>query len=417
MDVYDLIDEWDLNSDNLSFKKFTRSQISVIASRLTSIYSEKVEVSLGRKHLSLHESISAIEGIKPLSTLSSALLFSKQIWLPDPLYSALSLHTKSLWNRLPESGPKNINGNPSAYMPWDNYWSTKSSERISYLDATIPKLVSQLMEVKPLVRSGFVFLHPWEVIVKDNINYIKDTVVALQEKTEVLDIVRHKYIQEEYSIGARLGPIGISVSSNPPNGLKPGDSMWFGDPSDVIYGGMLNTLLTSSLSADFINSLKGDRVVHDFIRSGGEYNPVIENKTRILLPNLNHAIWKDVIAIKHDSELISILTNLIEDSKNIESNDAYVAMKEELKRIEEGFKKDLSIMKLVGSPIAELTVGTMAGVTGGILSGGNPLAALIAAGLGSTSSFLLKLALDHQSDDRRAKKARRDIICNISNSI
>lgn len=302
-------------------------------------------------------------------------------------------------------------------MHWDNYWSTKSSERISYLDATIPKLVSQLLEIKPLVQSGFVCLYPWEVIVKDNISDIKNTVVALQDKTEVLDIVRHKYIQKEYSIGARLGPIGISVSSNPPNGLKQGDPMWFGDPSDVLYGGMLNTLLTSSLSADFINSLKGDRVVHDFIRSGGEYSPAIENKTNILLPNLNRAVWKEIVAIKHDSELVSILTNLIEDSKNIDSDDACRAMKEELRIIEEKFKQDLSIMKLVGSPLAELSVGTMAGVTGGILSGGNPLAALIAAGVGSTSSFLLKLASAHRSDDRRATKARKDIICNISNSM
>ena len=382
MDIYDLIDEWNLDSENLSFKNFTRSQISVIASTLTSIYSRGIDAGLGRKHLSLHESISVVEGRKPLSSLSLALLFSKQIWLPDPIYSALSLHTKSVWKRLPESGPVNLNGNPSAYMSWDNYWSSKSSERISYLDSTIPGLVSQLLEIKPLVKSGFVCLYPWEAIVKDNINDIKNTVVALQENTEVLDVVRHKYEQKEYSIGARLGPIGISVSSNTLGGLKQGDPMWFGDPSDVLYGGMLNTLLTSTLSADFINSLKGDRVVHDFIRSGGEYSPVIENKTNILLPNLNRAVWKDIVAIKHDSELVSILSNLVEDSKNIDSDDACKAMKAELKTIEEKLKKDLSIMKLVGSPLAELSVGTMAGVAGGILSGGNPMAALIAAGVG-----------------------------------
>ena len=74
-------------------------------------------------------------------------------------------------------------------------------------------------------------------------------------------------------------------------------------------------------------------------------------------------------------------------------------------------------MKLVGSPLAELSVGTMAGVTGGILSGGNPLAALAAAGISSASSFLLKLASAHQSDERRSLKVRKDIICNISNNI
>ena len=338
MDVYDLIDKWGLDKDNFSFKKFTRSQISLMANELTSIYSGQVESSLGRKHLSLHESISTIEGSKPLSNLALPLLFSKQIWLPDPLYSALSLNTKSVWNRLPESGAMNFNGNPSAYTNWDNYWSIKSADRISYLDSTIPNLVNQLLKIKPLVRSGFVCLFPWENIINDSIKNIKDSIHALQEKTEVLKIVRHKYIQQEYSIGARLGPIGISVGANPPDGLKKGDALWLGDPSDVLYGGMLNTMLTSSLSADFINSLKGDRLVHDFIRSGGEYNPVVENKSNILLPNLNSAVWEDIVAIKQDSELVHILTNLIEDSKNINSNDACRAMKDELKVIENKFK-------------------------------------------------------------------------------
>jgi hypothetical protein len=59
----------------------------------------------------------------------------------------------------------------------------------------------------------------------------------------------------------------------------------------------------------------------------------------------------------------------------------------------------------------------MGGVTGGLLSGGNPIAALTVAGIGLVSSFLVKLASAHQSDERRSLKVRKDTICNISNVI
>ena len=289
MDIYDFIDDWGLDRDDLSFKKYTRTQISKIARELTSIYSEGIKSDLGRKHLSLYESISTVEGRKPLSCLATPLLFSKQIWLPDPLYSCLSTKTKGIWNKLPESGDKSINGSPRVYMPWNNYWSTRSSERISYLDETVPTLVKNLLQVKPLVENGFVYLFPWELVVSDFINDIKTSVLALQDNTEVLEIVTRKYTQEEYSLGARTGPIGISFGANPPSGVNKGDPLWLGDPSNVLYAGVLNTLLTAELSSDFINSLKGDRLIHDFIRSG-EYNPVIENVTNIGLPNLNEAL-------------------------------------------------------------------------------------------------------------------------------
>lgn len=417
MDVYSLIEEWSLDRDGLSFKRFTRAQISEIASALTAIYSNPIEFSAGRKHLSLHDSVSAIEGLKPLPSLSSSLLLSKQIWLPDPLYSALSLHTKSVWRRLPESGPKNINGNLSAYMPWGNYWSTTPSERISYLDSVVPGLVKQLLKVKPLVQCGLIYLFPWELIIRDSINDIRSAVLALQSKTDVLKVVTRKYRQHEYSIGARLGPIGLMMKSDPSGHAKEGDPLWFGDPSDVLYGGLINTLATSALSADFINTLKGDRLIHDFIRSGGEYSPVIENQARILLPNLNNAIWEDIVAIKKDSELVSILAGLIDSTKNLNDEHAYAAMKEELKEIEGKLSNDLSIMKLVSAPFAELSIGTMAGVTTGLLSGAGPLGSLAVAGITSVSTFLLKLASAHQSDDRRVLMSRKDIICNISSSL
>lgn len=411
------MDDWGLSQKNHSFKRYSRSEISLIANSISDLYSNEIPTALGRKHLSIHDSLNLIEGNKPLSNLAMPLLFSKQIWLPDPLYSVLAPETKSIWNRLPESGPKGITGKPSAYLPWDNYWSTRTSERIDYLDTVVPPLVKKLVDIKPLVRSGAIALYPWELIVSDNIDSIKASVIELESETEILHKVRHKFKQKEYSIGARLGPMGIEVGSNPPNGLKSGDSLWFGDPSSVLYGGMLNALVTSSLSADFINTLKGDRLVHDFIRSGGDYCPRIENKARIELPNLSNALWSEIVAIKQDSELVNMLTCIIDDSQNLSGANADLVIKEELASLESKFKQDLSIMKLVSNPLAELSVGTMAGFTGGLFSGGNPSITLASSGIASVSSFLLKLANAHQAPERLATKKRKDIICSISGSM
>ena len=74
-------------------------------------------------------------------------------------------------------------------------------------------------------------------------------------------------------------------------------------------------------------------------------------------------------------------------------------------------------MKLVSSPFAELSVGTIAGIAGGMISGGTPLATLAAAGTGTVSAFIMKLASAHQSKERQDKKIRKDIICKITTSL
>jgi len=416
LDIYDLIEKWGLDKENHTFKRFTRSEISLIANEIMGLYNS-LPKSLGRKHLSIYDSVNVSEANAPVASLAIPLLFSKQIWLPDPLYSVLSPNTKSVWSRLPESGPLIIMGEPGPYTPWDNYWTTRTSERVSYLDSVVPMLVKRLIELKPLVKSGYIVLYPWEIMVGENLNDIKKTVIELSNETDLLDKVRRKYKQKEYSIGARLGPIGIEVGKNPPKGLKAGDSMWFGDASSVLYGGMLNTLLTSSLSADFINTLKGDRLVHDFIRSGGEYNPVLENAAQISLPNLSNALWGEIVAVKKDSELIDKLSSALDGARNLTGSDAELLIRDELKLLESQFQKDLSIRKLVSSPVAELSVATMAGFTGGLFSGGNPSVALASSGIASVSSFLLKLANAHQSPERLASKRRKDIICSISSAM
>ncbi|MFA0005121.1 hypothetical protein AB4422_17290 [Vibrio splendidus] len=417
MDIYALIEKWGLDRESHTFKRFSRSEISEIANEIMGLYNNSLPKALGRKHLSIHDSINLSEANNPVSTLAVPLLFSKQIWLPDPLYSVLAPNTKSIWSRLPESGPMNIMGQPGPYLPWDNYWTTRTSERVSYLDSVVPTLVKRLIELKPLVKSGYIILYPWEIMVGENLDSIKKAVVELSNETDILDKVRHKYKQKEYSIGARLGPIGFEVARHPPQGLKARDSMWLGDPSSVLYGGMLNTLLTSSLSADFVNTLKGDRLVHDFIRSGGEYNPVLQNGVQISLPNLSNALWPEIVAVKQDSELVDKLSSALDGARNLPCSDAELLICDELKLLESQFKNDLSISKLVGSPVAELSVATMAGFTGGLFSGGNPTVALASSGIASVSSFLLKLANTHQSPERLATKKRKDIICSISSAM
>lgn len=142
---------------------------------------------------------------------------------------------------------------------------------------------------------------------------IRKSVVDLQKKPEVIKEIAQRFNQDQYSAGVRLSPIGLEVGEDSPaHGLRKGDPMWFGDKAQILVMGLIHSIVASKYSSSLFDTLPGDRLVYDYVRTGGILKPNTEQIVgSIQVPNLSGGLWDEIIAIKNDSELLSQLKDTI----------------------------------------------------------------------------------------------------------
>lgn len=419
MDIYSVIESWDLDRVDLDFSKFSRTNISALANEVQSCYSALPKPEYGRNHLSLFKSTSIVEAGLPIEKLSIPLILSKQLYLPDPLYSVFSPLANSVWQRLPESGSASFTGKQLIHTDWSNFWSTKISDRIQYLNVVIPPLVRRLKKIQSLVKTGSIILFPWEVLVDRDFNEIKKSVMDLNKKESILKEITERFPQIKYNLGVRLGAIGIEFNEDRPlQGLKKGDNAWLGDKTEVVLNGVLHSLISSELASNFIDSQPGDRVVHDYIRTGGviglSQETIIES---VKVPNFEMALWEDIVAIKKDSELVNEISELISNTAYVSHDHQHVIIKDRLTEVEHKLREDSSIKNIVALPTFELSIGLCSGIASNTVAGTGLAVSAGAAGVSAVSAFLFKLISDYYKQEERNKRARRDLIININKKI
>lgn len=419
MTIYDVISKWELDKVPLNLNRHSRSSINLLTEDVESCYTSLLKPHLGRIHQSLHTATTVAEATAPAESLVLPLIFSKQIVLPDPLYSILSRKANSTWSRLPESGNNSFSDSPAIYSQWKTYWSTKNEDRIQYLNERLPILVERLLKIRELVDRGFIVLQPWEPIVDPEIPNLKKTIVELKKNASVLKEITERFNQDKYHLGARIGAIGVVAGSDhPPTGLKKGTPMWVGDKTEILLMGLFHSLLSQRLSSNFIETLPGDRVVFDFVRSGGIPNP--EQKAlvpRINIPNLSSSLWEEIVAIRKDSELIGKFQDLFCELSFVEPTNQTDLLVQEMLEIEHKLREDSSLKKFVKLPFAEMSVGTVVGMASNAVTGSALPVALAAGAMSAAGMFLFELATDYMSKESAEKRKRRDLVVRINEEL
>lgn len=419
MSIYDVIDKWKLADNTLDFRRYTRTAISTIANDVQSCYKSDLPVKSGRFHQSLATATDIVENRKPIEDLALPLLYSKQLILPDPLYSALSPKANSTWRRLPESGCKGFSDTPTIHIEWKSYWSTPIETRIEYLNATIPALVTQLIKLRPLVDAGFVLLQPWEIAVAAELDSIKRAILELKSRSDLVREITQRLKQAEYNLGVRLGPISITANADvPATGLKKGDTLWIVDKTEILVIGLIHSVLASRYHSNFVESLSGDRLVFDFVRTDGVLRPQTQNLSGVVnVPNLANALWPDIVAIKKDSELLSQLQERIAEAAYCGDEDQLDLVREGFAEVQAGLMKDASIMRRVNLSISELIVCTAVGVGSNLITGADLEKSALAAALTAGGTFAHKLVSEYFDKENRAARRRRDLIVRVNSRI
>lgn len=416
MNIFNVIDEWDLNNPSLNFDKYSRTSINKMIAAIDDCYKSKIKPTTGRVHHSLPFASDIVECNKPIESLAIPLIYSKQIVLPDPLYSLLSPNANSTWHRLPESGNRTIFGEKSISVNWNSYFSTSIEDRISFLNRKIPNIVSRLEQLRSLIESGYIILQPWEPIVAPELEKMKQALSEISTNKKLLDDVTQRYSQGNYNLGVRLGPLEVFASEDSPQaGLKKGQNLWMVDKTEVLLIGLIHAFLTKELSSNFIESLPGDRVVFDFLRTGGQVNT--EQKiiiSSVKCPNLESALWDEIVSIKKDSELVDQFSTAISNLAFVNENDQCVLLKGQLEEIGEKLKNETTISKYVTRPFIDLSVGTIAGIGSNVISGLDIGTSVLAAGVGTGVMFLMDLVSGIFNKENTEKRKRRDIILNVN---
>lgn len=419
MNIYEVMSNWGLDGGSIDFRRYTRTAISAMANDIERCYQGNVPAKAGRFHQSLATAMEIVENRKPIEGLALPLLYSKQLILPDPLFSVLSPRANSTWNRLPEGGCQGFAQTPCISSAWKSYWSTKIDSRVEYLNNTVPPLVAQLMKLKRLVDAGFVLLQPWELAVQAEIAYIRDTVWELRKQTSLVKEVTQRFKQPDYNLGVRLGAMSIIANEDcPATGLKKGDSLWVGDQTQVLVMGLVHSIVASRYHSNFVETLPGDRVVFDFVRTGGVLRPAMQDLSgAVKVPNLASALWPDIVAIRKDSELLARLQEGISELAYCDDNAKLEIIRANLAEVQAQLTKDAAFGKGLKFPISELIVSSAAGVASNLVTGSELKIAAVAAAVTAGAGFIHKLTSEYFDKENRAARKRRDLVVRINTRI
>jgi hypothetical protein len=419
MKIYDVIENWGLNAESLDFGRYSRTSISAMANDVENCYHRSVADKTGRFHQSLATATEIVEGRRPIEELALPLLYSKQLVLPDPLYSALSPTANSTWHRLPESGCKGFSDTPCISSQWKTYWSTAIHSRIEYLNGTIPPLVVRLMKLKPLVDAGYVLLQPWEIAVETEIDSIKRAAWDLKKQTDLVKEITQTLPQPEYNLGVRLGSLSITTTADvPATGLKKGDALWLVDKTEILVLGLIHSMLASQYHSNFIETLSGDRLVFDFVRTNGVLRPAMEDLSgTIKIPNLDRAIWPDIVALKRDSELLAKLQDRISELAYYRDEDQLDMTREGLAEVQSELMTDGSFVQRLKLPTSELIVSSAVGIGSNVITGADLGKAALASVLTAGAMFAQKVISEYFDKENRAARKRRDLIVRINSRV
>lgn len=416
--IFQLLDIWGLLEPNINLNKYSKKDIIAISEEINGLYDDIHFHSLGRAHIGVTDSIRYVEGNSNISSLAIQLLLFNQIWLPDPVFSFLSLEADLGWGIMPDSGSKYFTQLPNAHVQWNSYWNTSLDQRKDRLLRVLPMRLERLRRLRPLYEDGIIAIYPWERLANKYQKQMHSTVKEIL-KHEIVNTISTKFLQDQYNLGARLGNLGIKLNGDLPKyGLKSGAPMWIGDKTPVIALGVLNTLITETLGASFIAEKPGDRLIHDFIRSGGYIEPpAVGIVNSILMPRLSEAVWEDIVYIRKDSESLKLLRTIVNEAQNIEEIKGLESIKDKISNVQENIKKENSIWKLVGGNTTEVMIGGIGGFLSSLASGTPADQSALGAGVGAGLTFIWQLFKSFGDINYQDKKKRIELLTRINNRL
>ncbi|WP_287047313.1 hypothetical protein [Treponema sp.] len=402
--IYTVIDKWNLN--NLDINILSDTELDKLINDIENAYNNAGMPKINGMHLSITDSVNIMENPKcDIRNITYPLLFSSQIWLPDPIYTAVAKLSSELWKKLPESGCNEITIS-IMNKKWWNLYDIQATERKEYLKLTISRFLPKLLQIRELVDLNYIYIYPWELILKNDFPRYAKTITELESHKEFIFSLTTQYMQSDYSLGIRLPSFSIQGMIN--NQLQ---NLYFKDQGQMLLLGLINANISNYLKSDLYENKKGDRLVHDYIRNGlslSNNNPFI---IQYSIPAFQEGLWENIVALKKDSELLFSLIEVIQKFSYGDPNNNQ-DLKDELLELSSKLSLSNSIKRLFTGESLQANLGLLGNTANNIITGSTVNAALTGAGVATGLGLLGTLFSEYIKG-----KKRRDIILSLAEKV
>jgi hypothetical protein len=342
-----------------------------------------------------------------------AMLFER-LWLPDPIYSFFSIDSKKAWEMLPESGSNYFVDGKTPYTDFTSFWSVPTDQRTAALQSTLPRLLARVRELKPLIDIGAIGFYPWEPLLLKKAGEMREACNRLA-KSNIVNSLTQKFLQDNYSLGPRLGAMGVKFSTPPPGSqFKAGDPLWLVEKRPILLLGFLNAAYSHETSAAFLPEKTGDRIVYEFIRSGGNVDGTSFSITsKIELPRFSRAVWADIVSIRKSSSALAELRSIVRDAGGVSEEKSLPAIRDRLEKASGKLKEDSSLLKATQGSLVDVAINTsITGVGGYIVAG---LDASLIATLGAgVATLICSYCRAHWDRKRKSAREAAELLINVS---
>jgi hypothetical protein len=413
--VYEVLDAWELLSDDARLQRYSVADWKKLSKAIDDGYPADAAVALGASHVGLSQGNKVARGEAPIQELALPLISSEKVWLPDPIFTFFSQRAADAWHLIPCSGSKYMTGKSQGRTLDEAFWTVQVDRRKPAILQRLPALLARLRELKPLVEAGAIGFLPWEPILLAQPEHFRTAANQLSTSPFVLKLTQ-RFPQIEYSLGPRSGPIGIQVGENQPPGsdLVPGTQMYLVEKRPMLLLGFLNAAYSRVTAASYQPSLRGDRVVYDFVRSGGDISGGTTTiAEQVALPRLASAAWPDIVGLRQNSRALNEFRSVVQRAGAVSEEQALPAIRAALNEAAEKLRVESSTWRSFKSEFVSTTIQTAISGAGGYIAAGTDAAFIAGLGAGA-ASLILSFARSRWNAERKQAEVGSEILISVA---
>lgn len=419
--MFDVLDAWNLLEEGIDLGRYSIGDWKRIEEALARV--PDGDPILGAVHIGITDGIAISEGNESVARLASYALAYETVWLPDPVFSFVSHEARKAFSLLPEAGGTFFDDKPGIEIHWKNLWMAKPGERRALTQTQLGPILRQMRELRSLAELGAVRFFRWEKLLFSNRDALRPVAKALADDPNVQQLTQ-RVPQIEYSLGARVGRFGVEAGepfTGPGPHPKKGEPMFFVDKMPMVLSALLNASVSTRLSASFAPSAKGDRMLYDCLVSGGHVDATPTSlATDLQLPRFADAVVDDLVAIRRDSEAVTVFRHILRDAAGITEDAAIPSIEARLRESARRLREDASLWKAVGGKSVDGTVSALVtGVATYALEHAASVRDSTDTALIAAVAFLATLAAPvlSQSRERSAKRERAELIVRVADNL
>lgn len=405
--LLEILDAWDLLTDSPPVSSLTLGEWALIGEAVQNACSLPMD---GREHRSvtfgLNLGAGLADGRQPLDGLMPYSLMFDSVWLPDPIFSALSPRAAEIEKSFGLARQSfRVEGSYFYFENLGSIWNSRAEDQLRLLRMRMPSTLARIRALRGLIESDAIRLAPWEPVAQAYSKEIAEDASALVRDSEFRQLTE-AHPQREYSMGLHIGPMDFAGPDKSPR--------WVENKDSIVMYGLLNTVYAVELGSQFVEERAGDRAIFDHLVVSEGRRDIVRTSLiePLYLPKFSAAVLPDVARLRQDSEALVLLRSALEtaSAQGADTDEATKMIAEQLREAGERLRQETGLWRLAKDSVAKATIGLVSGAVGRALDG----SPLMKPGLVVTSALGVAFNLVSSLRKRRLSRGRAELLIRVA---